>query len=80
MKFRQSWASLATLFEREISKRRAKLSTSRELTVPPGVDGLGRTQLNELLANTPYHQERPEYFMDRRIGMSAPTRAKIYHI
>ena len=41
-----------------------------------GVDDLGRRQLNELLANTPYHQRQRQYFMDRRIGQSTVARQR----
>ena len=68
---------LATLFEKELPKSRnpndreyPKLTLGRELALPPGVENLVRRQLNELLANTPYHQQRPEYFMDKVIEMS----------
>ncbi|CAE7230450.1 HERC2, partial [Symbiodinium microadriaticum] len=74
---------LAIMFERELPKSRKanereypKLTLSRELAVPPGVASLGRCQLHELLANTQYHQERPEYFTDKRIGMSTTARER----
>ena len=78
----QSWASWP-LREKELPKSRnanereyPKMTLGRELALPPGVESLGRRQLNELLANMPYHQQRSEYFMDKRIGMSTTARER----
>ena len=43
-------------------------SHKQKLAVPPGVDGLCRGQLNELLANMPYHQRNPESCQSDYIG------------
>ncbi|CAE7844771.1 CML4, partial [Symbiodinium sp. KB8] len=76
-------SELANVFARELPQSRApdelgypELVLSRELAVPPGVSELGHRQLNQLLANTPYFQRQPQYFMDRRIGQSSVARQR----
>ncbi|CAE7543012.1 unnamed protein product, partial [Symbiodinium microadriaticum] len=70
-------SELANVFARELPQSRTpdergypEIILSRELAVPPGATELGHRQLNQLLANTPYFQKQPQYFMDRRIGQS----------
>ena len=74
---------LARLIEREIPKSRGvdernypRLVSAGPLAVPPGAEGLGNRQLNELLANTPDHVRR-EYYMDTRIGRSEFARQRL---
>ena len=76
-------SELANIFARELPQSRTpdergypEIILSRELTVPPGASELGHRQLNQLLANTPYFQRQPQYFMDRRIGQSTVARQR----